>query len=123
MKLELLKSANKSYIFYTDDTHEKLTADKVPEIIAFAAREIAFYGRLYDELGKQYNEANDALKRMKCPSDDDIKNADLLTEIHMEQQREKFKEQCVRLDQISEMLKGANRKYSQYRRIMEVLTK
>lgn len=124
MKFEMLKGANKSYIFYNDDTHEKMTADKLPELLAFLTREIAFYGRYRDELDKLRTEMNDALKRMKCPSYDEYQKAKEsffgFDTVRTYEEREKM---CARLDQIYEMRQDASNKYWKYKRMLGVLTK
>lgn len=50
MKFDLLSSFNKEWIFYSDDTREKMTLEKKREISDYIKSEYSFYHRLTREL-------------------------------------------------------------------------
>ena len=64
MKLEKLKSVSKLYIFYTDETTERLTRAKAPELIDFLKKEVDFYGRMSDAVAASMDDLREQIDRV-----------------------------------------------------------
>ena len=72
MDLQEIRSVNKQWIFYTDDTHTKSNRDELENINQTARNEFRFYDRMYSELAELIDREREKLKARHCPTLEEI---------------------------------------------------
>lgn len=100
-----VKSVNKKWIFWNDDTSEKATEPKLREIMEAAKADGLFYSRMQRELVAIYDKAKLNLDHGRpCPTWDDIRRAPIGENSELSVYRESYLQRLGGLSGISEAI-------------------
>ncbi len=91
MQLNNIKGITNTYIFYIDDTHETTKIEYLKSIYQDICNNVIFYDRMLKESGEILRQKIDVLDKIKCPSNEEIKNTrDILVKIDLECKQENY---------------------------------
>lgn len=89
-----VSEVNKSWIYYDDGRREKATEEKLRAIMKQAAADKIFYSRMHRELSAMFNERNEELRTMPCPSKEEADRLSIRRGFDAYFQREEYKQKA-----------------------------
>ena len=114
INIKQVSDISRSYIFFINNDRLKSTKDKLQSILIDINAELQYYKRLYDDLHNILENKHKKLFTMPCPSIEDINKANFSEKINLQEQREKYIEQCNKINGLYEYFEDITRQLRHY---------
>lgn len=116
-----INSVSNSYIFYNNDTREKITSDKIDEIIDNVRFMVQATNYAYEESRRLCDGKREAIDKKHCPSEEEIRKMNFGDSISASIQREYYIREANEISGANSITSHFMNKYFHYERLLRQL--